>query len=139
MYLDASADKVTKKLTDYENLKDLSPIILQSEVLDQAGASTRVQLDIKACILIFCKNLRKTENLSYEEPGTIKASMIPELSDFRNGEAIWRVRPAKDGALLEHKASLEPDFWVPPLIGPFLIKRTLRKEVMVTLQELEKT
>jgi hypothetical protein len=32
---------------------------------------------------------------------------------------------------------VEPDFWIPPLIGPWLIKRKLLSETLETVDNLE--
>ena len=33
---------------------------------------------------------------------------------------------------------MEPDFWVPPLIGPWVIKRTMREQAITTSEGIER-
>ena len=35
-------------------------------------------------------------------------------------------------------AEIEPAFWVPPLIGPYLIARELRRQAQVTAESIER-
>ena len=49
----------------------------------------------------------------------------PERSNFKLATERWQLRPEKGGTLLIYEFDMEPDFWVPPVIGPFYIKRAL--------------
>ena len=53
--------------------------------------------------------------------------MIPERSDTRYSRAQWRLQAEGGGTLLRYELEMEPDFWVPPLIGPPIVKRALRQ------------
>ena len=67
--------------------------------------------------------------------------VLPQMSDLRYGLARWRMSACADDrrrTCLEFKAELEPDFWVPPLIGPWLIQRKLHQEAIVTAEGIEK-
>jgi hypothetical protein len=58
--------------------------------------------------------------------------------DLRYGRARWLFRPAGDQTDFEVSAELEPAFTVPPLIGPWLVKRWLRVETEQSSENLEK-
>jgi hypothetical protein len=36
------------------------------------------------------------------------------------------------------RSAVEPDFWIPPFIGPWLIERKLRSETLETVRNLER-
>jgi hypothetical protein len=67
----------------------------------------------------------------------IEAVILPEFSDFRSGLARWQLTARGAATQLEFSNSFEPDFWVPPVIGPWLIKRKLVWEVTETAMYIE--
>ena len=69
--------------------------------------------------------------------GLIEALTVPALSDFRRGIYRWRLQSENGATRMQFTALLEPDFWVPPVIGPWLIKRKLLDEVRVTTAAIE--
>ncbi|MEA2079826.1 MAG: hypothetical protein U9P00_08215, partial [Pseudomonadota bacterium] len=42
------------------------------------------------------------------------------------------------GTRILMRSELAPDFWIPPLLGPWLIKRELRAEALQTMHNLER-
>jgi hypothetical protein len=137
--INAPGDAVMRAITDYANLAAINPDIEVSELLatTPAGVST-VRTVVNVCILVFCKRVQQLQRVTYPRADTIEAVIIPEASDFRSGFARWRL--ASISALtteLEFSQSFEPDFWVPPLIGPWLIRRKLVGEVAETVMYIE--
>jgi hypothetical protein len=57
----------------------------------------------------------------------IVATVIPERSNARYARTQWRLQPLDGGTLLRYELEMEPDFWVPPVIGPPLVKRALKQ------------
>ena len=69
----------------------------------------------------------------------IDARTIPDQSDFRQGIVEWRIEPTdQEHSHISVYARLEPDFWIPPLIGPWIVKYVLRREALETIESLEK-
>lgn len=137
--IDAPANVVRRAITDYDNLAAINPDIEVSELLasDAAGVS-RVHTVINVCILVFCKRVEQLQQVRQVDMNTIEAVMIPEGSDFRYGVARWRLSsPAAATTVLEFTETFEPDFWVPPVIGPWLIQRKLVREVTETSANIE--
>ena len=69
--------------------------------------------------------------------GSVTALVVPELSDFRYGYARLNLWQEVDGTRILIRSEVEPDFWIPPLIGPWLIKRKLLSETLETVDNLE--
>ena len=70
--------------------------------------------------------------------GHLHADVIPSESDFKYGHADWRMTVEGKGSRLLFSAALTPDFWVPPLIGPYVIKKKMREEAIETVLGLER-
>lgn len=137
--IDAPQDAVYRAISDYSNLAAINPDIEVSELLgtDAAGVST-VHTIIHVCILFFCKHVEQLQQVTSPDANTIEAVMIPAGSDFRSGSARWRLSsPTAVTTELEFSETFEPDFWVPPVIGPWLIERKLVREVMQTSLSIE--
>jgi hypothetical protein len=58
-------------------------------------------------------------------------------SDFKHGHTLWRVRPIGGGTRVTISADMQPDFWIPPIIGTYLFKKKLLKEGTMLVNNLE--
>ena len=73
----------------------------------------------------FCKSMRRVERLEAEEPRFIRTVTLPERSDFEYATSEWLLEPEGHGTKVTYKLEMQPDFWVPPVVGPWFLKRTL--------------
>ena len=138
--LNAPPRAIYAALTDYRALPRINPAIRSVRVLPSVhGArSVRVATVLRACVWFYCKVLHQVQRMTAKPPHELKAVVLPARSDFRSGRARWTVEPCKHESCLAFHATLEPDFWVPPLIGPWLIQKKLRSEAEVTARGLER-
>jgi hypothetical protein len=68
----------------------------------------------------------------------VVATVNPARSDFSSGRSEWKILPAGAGQTrIVLRRTLEPSFWVPPLIGPWVIKNKMVQELSVMLERLE--
>ncbi|MGB5606793.1 MAG: SRPBCC family protein [Gammaproteobacteria bacterium] len=136
--IDAPVAHVQRLVTDYAHLSAINPSILESRVLRVIAPDThRVHSLLRVCILIFCKEMIQVQDVRQHGGGLIEALTVPALSDFRSGVYRWQLLPEDTATRMRFSAQLEPDFWVPPVIGPWLIKRKLHEEVRVTTAAIE--
>jgi hypothetical protein len=138
-HVDAPRDAVYRAITDYSNLAAINPDIEVSELLatTPAGVAT-VRTVINVCILVFCKRVERLQQVTQPDEFSIEAVIIPEGSDFRSGVARWQLAsPTAATTELQFTETFEPDFWVPPVIGPWLIERKLVREVTETAGYIE--
>ena len=71
--------------------------------------------------------------------GTITTTVIADESNFRRGYSKWRIDSVSDAVTrISVEAEQEPDFWIPPIIGPILFKRAFMKEVRETGIKIER-
>ena len=59
-------------------------------------------------------------------------------SDLRHGYARVDMWQESEGTRILIRSEVEPDFWIPPLIGPWVIKKKLRSEALETVRNLER-
>src|SRR5690606_21084167 len=128
--LEADAKAIFDVLTDYEDGRfgRISSVYKESDYLEPAPDGTPiVYTRMEGCMLSFCKSLTRVERLETEEPHLIRTTTLPERSDFKFAESEWMLTPVEGGTEVLYELVMEPDFWVPPLIGPWIMKRELRQ------------
>lgn len=136
--LDAGRDKVWNIMTDYDRLPRVSKVIVESRVLEKHGDNRhRVGVTLEACVLIFCKTVKRVVNIEAWPQGEILVTEDPAHSDFRYATERWRVASEGSRTRLKYTAELEPNFFIPPLIGPPVVKYFLRREIRLTALEVE--
>lgn len=137
--IDGAADTVRAIVTDYDHLKRLSDDIVESvliERFDERNLKRRMWLNY--CVLIFCFDLVFVEHVELKDNGDIIAEIIPEESNFHWGKTIWRLEAVGDHQTrITVVAEQSPKFWVPPIIGPIIMKSTFLKEVRKTCENIE--
>lgn len=136
MYIDSAPAAVYDLVTDYARLDRVSKTIIESELLEQADGLRR-RLVTHTCIWFFCFTATMVEDVVEFADGEILTTIVPALSDYRYGRSSWRVSPLDQGTLVQFRCTLEPDFWIPPLIGPWLMKQEMREEAERTVHKIE--
>ncbi|MBT8443104.1 MAG: hypothetical protein KJO13_00070 [Gammaproteobacteria bacterium] len=124
--VEAPPDFIFATLIDYDNFYKISSGIpetrfVESDDPDEVLAYTRIE----ACVMFFCRSaerLERIESTPYEE---IHTQALPEHSDFEIYESRWTLSRHDRGTRVTHEARFKPDFWMPPLISNWAIKRKL--------------
>lgn len=136
--LDAARDKVWRIMTDYERLPRVSKIITESRVLKQEGANRhRVSVTLEACVLFFCKTVKRVVDIEARPQTEIVVTDDPAFSNFSYAVERWRVTAEGPRTRLNYTAEVVPNFFIPPLIGPPVVKYFLRREIQITAIEVE--
>ena len=136
--LDAPRDRVWQIMTDYERLPRVSKIITESRILKQEDTHRhRVGVTLEACVLIFCKTVKRVVDIEARPQTEIIVTDDPAFSSFSYAVERWRVGAEDSRTRLNYTAELVPDFFIPPLIGPPVVKYFLRREIRLTALEVE--
>ncbi len=91
----------------------------------------------RGCVLFFCKTLKREGRVEREHNSVLRAYADPEKSDFRQADEVWEFSEDKGGTQVIYRLTMEPAFWVPPAIGPWMIKRKLRKDGGEAIDRIE--
>lgn len=138
MQIDSDPDAVYALVTDYDELEQISPVIIDSRLLDSDAADAkRRRLVTETCVWFFCFRATMVEDVIETANRTILTTIVPALSDYRFGESSWQISSAENGTRIHFRTTLEPDFWVPPLIGTWLLKQKMRSEAERTVLRVE--
>jgi hypothetical protein len=130
---------VRSLLTDYAHLGRINPAIKISEILLQRkSGDLRVRTVTDVCVWFYCKRIHQVQDVTQDADGSVSAVVIPEQSDFRYGVAHLALKQEANGTRVLIRGELEPDFWIPPLIGRWMIRDKLIEEALVIIENLER-
>ena len=136
--LNADSTIVRQYLTDYANLARLSDTIIESRILQTyPDGRQRILVTLHSCVLFFCSTVKNVQDVETLDNGDIVSRTDPEESDYSFGIQHWQIISENNHTRLKHQAELVPKFYVPPLIGPWLVKKRIRNELRITAQRLE--
>ncbi len=134
----APLPQVKTVLTDFGNLSELNPNIKTVEILDNGDADQiRMQIKSETCILFFCIDYQWVQETRILASNDIITHFDASLSDFHEGWVRYRLLAEEKQTRLITDADLVPSFWVPPLLGPALIKNALRQESLAIALRIE--
>jgi hypothetical protein len=139
--LDATPESIYAVLTDFDDnaYSRISRVYKESRYLDPAADGTPlVYTRMEGCVLWHCMTLERTERLETEAPRWIKSTALPEGSNFKHATSEWVLEPDGDGTKMNYRIEMEPDFFVPPIIGPWYLKRTLSQGGLRAVTRIER-
>lgn len=137
--LKAHPDYIRYVLGDSAHIYRISPSIIESEVLPASQADEkRVRTRLLVCSSVFCRELERVDSVRMLASGDFEAEIIPSLSEFKSGKATWTIRPRHEHSFVVYEAYLEPDFFIPPVVGKQLVIDYLKQEFTTTFAQVEK-
>ena len=136
--LDVTADRVQQVLTNYRQLQRLSPSIVESRRLPTPhDGYVRVFTRLDSCVLFICRELIRVEDIYQTASGDLLAVIVPGQSDFKAGTALWKVTRQGEHTLLVYEANMQPDFFIPPMFGSYLVKKKIKDELLTSINRIE--
>jgi len=136
--LDVPARYVYYVITDYKNIYRINPSVIESKVLPaNRDAVVRVQIHLEDTVGPFNFNVNWVGDVEETRLGELKVTTIPELSSFDSGHATWEIRPEGERTRVIHESIQKPDFFIPPLIGDYLVKIHMRDVTFDTFNRIE--
>lgn len=125
IYIGSQPKKVWTVLTDYDNLKNFIPYIIESRLLKDKGDEKIIVQTGRTGIFLF----KKTSHIKLKvKEEYFKHIYFEQISgDFKvyRGEWILEYYQEAQGTFLTFKAEVKPDFFVPLFITRHIQKRDL--------------
>ena len=127
-WLNATQEDLYRVLTNYDLFVHISSGFVETRNIEpSASGEPRFYTRMQGCVLVFCKSFERYGHLVLTPLSEIIAIGDPEESDFDYSRERWNLIRDGEGTLLIYHFEMDPSFWVPPVIGPYYIKRTLRR------------
>lgn len=139
--LNAPEQSVRHVLTDFIHIYRLNSSIIESDVIKQhEDGSVSVRTKVLGCASsYYCEELERVERVSVLPSGDLLAVIVPGLSQFKSGQTLWQIRPLdEDHCEVIYTAHMEPDIFIPPVIGNFLVKQSIKEQMYDSFSNLER-
>jgi hypothetical protein len=138
--IDAPLQQVYAILSDYEGLSQMSERFREARVGNQAAdGSLLIYTRVEGCVWFLCRDVERYSRLLGNGTNRLEVTVLPEGSDFEYGYEQWRLFETRKGTTVEYAHELRPKFWVPPVIGVWVIKRALRSDALKVAQHIEQS
>ena len=125
----ASVEAVYSVFANYDLSTEFSGAIVESRNIDAVeGGQPGFYIRNRGCVLFFCTSFERYGYVEREPYRIIRARVDPARSDFYLSNESWQFKSDGDGTVVTYDLEFEPKFWVPPVIGPYVIKRKLRDD-----------
>ncbi len=135
---DASVEAVYSVFANYDLSEQFSGAIVEARNIDaEDGGKPGFYVRNRGCVLFFCKSFERYGYVEREPFKLIRAQVDPERSDFHLSNESWRFTPEGEGTVVTYDLEFEPKFWVPPLIGPYVIKRKFADDGVNAVERIE--
>jgi hypothetical protein len=139
--LNADAQRAYKVFADTRRLPEINPAVQVARLLPEPGADRRLYTEVHLCVSVFCHTLHQVQDLG-GGPGSggwlLTADVLPERSELSFGHAEWHFANEGTRTDLRLQLEVEPSFWVPPLLGSWIVQRMLSEQAAVTSAGIER-
>lgn len=123
-------------LADFDRLEEFVPGLVSSEVVSAPGAPILLRQVGDAKAAFFRVTLDVTLAVRVQPPVRIDFERVG--GNLRQMRGSWTVAGGARHCDIGYRADIEPAFWVPPLIGPRLMRSQVEAQLEGVLQELHR-
>ncbi|NMG75224.1 hypothetical protein GPA25_10700 [Aromatoleum diolicum] len=121
-------------LTDFEHMADFVPNLRTSVVTERTDTLVRVRQSGTARYGIFWTDFESVREVRLFPPHEIRAHGVG--GNVRRMDSVMRLEPETGGTLLRYHAEVQPDFWLPPLLGPSFVRHETAEQFAAIIQEM---
>ena len=139
-WLDAPPAAISAVLLNFDDdaYVQISEIYKESDALGpDVDGTPLVYTRVEGCVMLYCRSMNRVERLEVVTPTFIRSTVVPERSDFRYATSEWTLAPEGDGTRIHYRMAVEPDFWMPPFVGPTLLRRVLLRGGVEAVERIE--
>ena len=130
----ADRDTTWRVLTDYEGYPAFVPNLSVSRVMSRQPL--RVQQRGEFGILFFNKEVFATFEIHERPRSTIVFRALE--GNVKMLETEVTVEGEGHSLAIRYRSAIEPDFWVPPLIGAPILRSSIRRKLQAVADEIER-
>ncbi len=133
---DAPAQLCYATLADFDRLEEFVPSLESSDVVSEPGEPILLHQVGDASVAFFHVTLDVTLAVSEQPPVRIEFRRID--GNLRQMQGSWTVHGDASRCHVSYRAGIEPGFWVPPLVGPALMRRQVAQQLEGVRAEIER-
>ncbi|HEX9206838.1 MAG TPA: SRPBCC family protein [Steroidobacteraceae bacterium] len=130
----ASALTCYETLADFDHLSEFVPGLKTSRIVSPPGAPVELHQVGEAKAGFFRVALDVTLAIQLDPPHRIEFRRL--AGNLTRMEGSWSVSGDATGCRIDYRATMDPEFWVPPLIGPMLMREEVNEQMAGVLAEI---
>ncbi len=130
----AGGDVAWAVLTDYEGYVNFVPGMTQSLRLGERPL--RIEQRGEFGVLFFRKRVYATLEVEENAPAEIRFRALE--GNMRILDTRVRLRADGDYVVVVYQSVIEPDFWVPPVIGTTIVRAAIQRKLDAVATEIER-
>ncbi|NMM25754.1 MAG: cyclase/dehydrase [Glaciimonas sp.] len=129
-------------LTDYGRLPEFVPDLLSSTLLSRCGDEAILEQRGSAGFLIMRQAIHLVVRVTEHPFSTLDVALVK--GNMKHYASRWELTPVDSGAvtgtstLITYRGSMEPDFFVPLLLGRAKVQADVRKMLAAVVAEVER-
>jgi len=137
--LDAPENYVYNVITDYEHAYRINPTITSVDIFPTDDENkVRVQHYSTHRIGPLSFDITWAGDIVETGHGGIHITTVPEISSFDSGSALWEINTLEDRTYVLHESSMKPNFFIPPIIGSYIMKKYMEEETLAIFDRIER-
>ncbi|WP_407278502.1 SRPBCC family protein [Aromatoleum evansii] len=121
-------------LTDFEHMAAFVPNLKTSRVSERGDAFVRVHQTGTARYGMFWTNFESVREIRFSPPNEIRAQGVG--GNMKRMESVMRLEAEPGGTLLRYHAEVQPDVWLPPLLGPSFVRHETAEQFSAIIREM---
>ncbi|WP_025917459.1 SRPBCC family protein [Herminiimonas sp. CN] len=137
----SSQQRAWQVLTDYDRLHEFVPNLLSSRLLERSGPEATIEEVGRIGFFILSRQIHMVVRVTEHPFSTLDAVLV--AGDMKHYATHWELAPAtQDGASgtrINYSGMVEPDFFVPSLLGAALMRSDVRRMLEAIITEIDKT
>jgi ribosome-associated toxin RatA of RatAB toxin-antitoxin module len=133
---DAPSTTCYEVLADFDRLETFVPGLVSSDVVSEPGQPIVLRQVGEASAGPFHYTLDVT--LAVQEYPPLRIEFERTDGNLRQMKGSWTVAGDATRCDITYRADVEPAFWVPPLVGPVLMRRRVEKQFEGVLAEIHR-
>jgi hypothetical protein len=138
VWFDVTLERIYAVLRDWDLSTRFSSVVVEARNVepDEQGRP-RYYSRNRACIWFYCRSFERFGWVAAEYLKYIETTVDPEKSDFHVSNERWDFREEDDGTVVVYHLEMKPKFFIPPVIGPAILKRKLKNSGGEAIDRIE--
>jgi len=137
-FIRATPQQTWQVLTDYERLPEFVPKLQSSRIISRNGNETVLDQQSTAGIWFASQTIRLTLLVTEQPYSEIDVKFL--AGDMKHFISRWEIAPAEkdgvEGTHLVYSGEMEPEFFVPPMIGDVLVESDVKQMLQAVSVEV---
>ena len=127
VWFDAQIEQMFGVFLDWDLSTKFSSVIVESRNVEPDEQGRRGYYSRhRACLWFYCRSFERTGFVEHKPLEFIAAKVDPQRSDFYLSNERWEFRAENHGTVVIYYLEMKPKFFIPPVIGPIIMKRKLK-------------